>query len=123
MPEINTDTATREELIDEIRRLRNIETGIARIEELHAKPGEMEADIKLNPALKTYLLYCLVELLADAPNYTESKFELAGHVGDKAEWITVTILKGSGKTPHELRREAENELTELKEKLKNETHA
>lgn len=114
MPTFNLETASREELLEEIQKFRALESSIARIEELHATPGKMDVEFKLNPALKEYLLRCFAEILADAPNYTESKFELTGHSNGEAKWITVTVLKSFGKTPHELRKVAEAEVARLK---------
>jgi hypothetical protein len=57
-------------------------------------------------------------MVAASPNYTEMKFDLVAR-GEKYEWVTVLIQKGSGKTPHQLRQEAERERDELKAILAN----
>jgi hypothetical protein len=45
------------------------------------------------------------------------KFDLVAE-GEKWEWLTVLIQKGNGKTPHQLRQEAEKERGEAREVLR-----
>lgn len=89
-----------------------LEASMASLVELHATPGAMETRIKTHPALAQYVAQCFANLLADAPNYVEANFDLVVKKDDGAEWITVTVQKGSGKTPHQLRMEAEKQRDE-----------
>ena len=93
----------------------NVVNGLAKIEKLHVKDGAIDIFIQQNPAQAQYIVKCFANMVASSPNYTEMKFELVEK--DKFEWITVLIEKGNGKTPHQLRMEAEKERDELKFKL------
>jgi hypothetical protein len=97
---------------------REIETceSMALIEEMHTKPGSMEISIKQNPAQAHWVSQCFAAMVASSPNYTEMKFDLVAR-GEKYEWVTVLIQKGNGKTPHQLRQEAERERDELLARL------
>ncbi len=88
------------------------------LEEMHAKPGSMEIAIKQNPAQAQWVAKCFASMVAASPNYTEMKFDLVAE-GEKWEWLTVLIQKGNGKTPHQLRQEAEKERDEAREKYDN----
>lgn len=44
-------------------------------------------------------------MVANAPNYTECQFKTVAKYHGKWDWITVTIQKLNGKTPHQLRME------------------
>lgn len=90
--------------------------GMVALEEIHAKPGSMEITIKQNPSLAQWVAQCFASIVASSPNYTEMKFDLVAK-GEKWEWLTVLIQKGNGKTPHQLRQEAERERDELKMRL------
>ena len=98
---------------------------MAVLESLEADTRRMEVRIKTIPGLKEHMALCMAEILGDAPNYTEMKFDLVAPKGDEGfEWVTVTIRRDRGKTPHQLRLEAEeklvkaqNEITELKLRL------
>jgi hypothetical protein len=87
------------------------------LEEMHAKPGSMEIAIKQNPAQAQWVAKCFASMVASSPNYTEMKFDLVAE-GEKWEWLTVLIQKGNGKTPHQLRQEAEKERGEAREVLR-----
>lgn len=89
---------------------------MAELEEMHAKPGSMEIAIKQNPAQAQWVAQCFASMVAASPNYTEMKFDLVAK-GEKWEWLTVLIQKGNGKTPHQLRHEAEKERDELRARL------
>jgi hypothetical protein len=97
---------------------REIETceSVALIKEMHVKPGSMEITIQQNPALAQWVAQCFASMIADSPNYTEMKFNLVAKL-EKWEWITILIQKGNGKTPHQLRQEAEKERDELRARL------
>lgn len=45
------------------------------------------------------------------------KFDLCGQYRGKFEWMTVHIQKRNGKTPHQMRQEAERERDELRARL------
>jgi len=89
---------------------------MAVLEEMHTKPGSMEITIKQNPAQAQWVAQCFASMVASSPNYTEVKFDLVAK-GEKREWLTVLIQKGNGKTPHQLRLEAEKERDELRARL------
>jgi hypothetical protein len=86
--------------------------GLSFLKELHATPDGMEIHLKQRPEAAAWVAQCFAELVAGSPNYTEMKFKTFNPRADY-EWLTVTVQKGSGKTPHELRAEAEQELEEL----------
>jgi hypothetical protein len=89
---------------------------MAVLEEMHARPGSMEISIKQNPAQAQWVAQCFASMVAASPNYTEMKFDLVAK-GEKWEWLTVLIQKGNGKTPHQLRQEAEKERDKLRARL------
>jgi hypothetical protein len=95
----------------------NICNGIAEIEELHATQNGMDIAIKQSPACAQYVAQCFASIVAASPNYTEMKFEVVLKT-EKWEWITVLVKKDKGKTPHELRLEAERERDQLREEVK-----
>lgn len=88
--------------------------GLIKIEEMSLKDGAMEMRLKENPKLAEWTAACFAQIVADAPNYAEMQL---GRVTKKGELITVLIQKASGKTPHQLRREAEAEVERLKAEL------
>lgn len=85
---------------------------VAIIKELHATPGAMEITVKQRPELAQWVAQCFAEMVASSPNYTEMHFDT--RKPESWEWITVTVQKGSGKTPHALRMEAECEIDRLR---------
>lgn len=91
--------------------------GIAVLKGLDMEKGHMDIKIQQDPALAQWMAKCFASMVADSPNYTETKFDLCGHYRGKFEWITVHIQKGSGKTPHQMRQEAERERDELRARL------
>jgi hypothetical protein len=82
------------------------------LKELHTTPGAMEIIVKQRPELAAWVGQCCAEMVASSPNYTEMRFDT--RKPESWEWITVTIQKGTGKTPHTLRMEAEKERDELR---------
>ena len=95
---------------------------VAILKELHATPGAMEITVKQRPELAQWVGQCFAEMVASSPNYTEMRFDT--RKPESWEWITVTVQKGTGKTPHTLRMEAEKERDELRAILEsNETSA
>ena len=91
--------------------------GMAALKGMNMDEKTLEFRIQQDPAVAQWVAACFASLLAEAPNYNEMRFELMGKYKGKYEWITVTVLKGSGKTPHQLRQEAEKERDELRAKL------
>ena len=83
-----------------------------RIKELSIKEGAMDLEFKQKPEIAQYIAAGMASILNEAPNYAEMKFEVSPKGAH--EWITVTVMKGSGKTAHQLRREAEQELAAFK---------
>jgi hypothetical protein len=88
---------------------------LAEIERLHAEPGSMELTLRQNPAMAQWVAHCWAAMLAKSKNYTELRFECA--MPGTWDWIAVLIKKGSGKTPHQLREQAERERDELKSQI------
>lgn len=91
--------------------------GLAVLKGLDMDEGKMDIKIQQDPALAQWIGKCFASMVADSPNYTEMKFDICGQYRGKWEWLTVHIQKGNGKTPHQLRQEAELELAKLKAQL------
>jgi len=89
--------------------------GVAVLKELHLTPGKMEAHIQQSPEAAQWVAHCFAAMVAESPNYTEMRFDLTSPVN--YEWITVTVQKGNGKTPHTLRTEAETACEMLRKQL------
>lgn len=86
--------------------------GMVKLQEMHMTENLMEMEIKGRPELMQWIAQCFAGIIAESENYTEMKFEMIAK-GSKYEWITVLVQKGNGKTPHQLRKEAEIKLREL----------
>jgi len=91
--------------------------GLAVLTGLNMDDGKMDIKIQQDPALAQWIAKCFASMIANSPNYTEMRFNCYGQYCGKLDWITVTIQKGNGKTPHEMRREAERERDELRSRL------
>lgn len=78
--------------------------GLISLTEMHATPGKLELHLKQNPEVAWMVATSFASILADAPNYTEMQLN---HV-DTHERFTVTIRREKGKTPNELKVEAES---------------
>lgn len=87
--------------------------GIAYIKEMHATEGAMELHVKQHPEAAQWVACCFASMVDSSPNYTELQFNLLTPQPGY-EWITVTVKKGSGKTPHQLREIAEKEAAKWK---------
>lgn len=88
--------------------------GIAKIKKLNMGETSSELDIEIDPNAAQHIARCLASLVLKSPNYTEVKFDLSGPSADKFEWVIVLVQKGKGKTPHQLRLEAEKECSKLR---------
>ena len=95
----------------------NVCDGLSKLKELNMDEAGIEMAIQTDPALAKHIATCFVSLVADSPNYTEMMFDIKGSYLGKYEWVTVTVQKGSGKSPHELRRQAETERDDLRRRL------
>ena len=93
---------------------------VAILEELHVTPGAMEITVKQRPELAQWVGQCFAEMVASSQNYTEMRFDT--RKPESWEWITVTVQKGTGKTPHTLRIDAEKERDELRAILESKVH-
>jgi hypothetical protein len=82
--------------------------GMAMVDELHATPGKLKLMVTQNPVIAQFIALSFANLVHSSKNYTELKFETADP--DTSELITVLVKKYDGKTPHELRIEAEQKL-------------
>jgi hypothetical protein len=91
---------------------------IATLEKLAMSGNYAELELKAkSPALHRHLCRSLAAIVAESPNYTEMKFDVVSDHEDGKIWVTVLVQKGSGLTPHELRREAEARIAELQKEL------
>lgn len=93
-----------------------IADGLVLIKKLNLEPGAMRVEIEHNPEHAQWVIQCLASCLTNAKNYAEATFK---YPSDEYEFITVLIKKWNGKTPHQLRVEAEAERDALKERLEN----
>lgn len=89
-----------------------VEAGLTRIVKLNAEKGALELTIESDPAMQQWIALCFANLVHKSKNYTELHFEVSPHFKGDYQWITVLVKKGSGKTPHQLREEAEKDATE-----------
>ena len=92
--------------------------GLAVLKGLNMDDEKMDAKIKQDPDLAYWIAKCFASMLVDCPNYREVRFNIAGRFNGKTEWIVVHVQRSSGKTPHQLRQEAERELEQIKAKMK-----
>ena len=85
-----------------------IKEGIARISRMQMSADENRGHVEIEMCKEFAIELCrgFAELLVDAPNYAELTYTLEC---DYSEKIIVTAHKCNGKTPHELRIEAERE--------------
>lgn len=91
--------------------------GLVALKALDMDEHAMDLRIQQDPTLARWVAKCFASMVAASPNYTEMKFDLAGPYRGQWEWLTVHIQKGAGKTPHQLRLEAELELANFKAQL------
>lgn len=83
-----------------------VSDGVAKIMELHATEGAMELHLSQHPALAHYVVSCFSSLIGKAPNYAE----MIGTMGYGGKEYVLTVKRREGKTPHELKEEAEAKL-------------
>jgi hypothetical protein len=88
----------------------DVTNSIVKINEVHATNGEMKIGFDIDPKVQQYIAQVFASMVMESPNYTEVKFSINAKIKSKYEYITVLVQKGSGKTPHELRIQAEKEL-------------
>ena len=93
--------------------------GIAIIKGMGMDDDKLDMVIQQDPAIAQCVAKCFASLVAGAPNYTELTFELCEKYKGKYEHITVLIQKINGKTPHQLRIDAERERDDLRAQLNN----
>jgi len=110
--------AAQKELKAKTEELEFFKSSIAKLKKLHMDEGAMELEIKNSPEISHYVASCFAHMVIGSPNYTECKFDVVHKEKESAEWITVLIKKGNGKTPHELRQEAENKAKKYENCLK-----
>lgn len=79
--------------------------------------GKMELRIQQDPAIAQWVCACFAEMIAKSPNYTEMQFTLDSTRG-KFERMFVLIQKHNGKSPHQLRQQAQADREELRECLR-----
>lgn len=86
-------------------------TGELNIVELYATQSRMDATVKTKVA--QMICAWAKDVIGDAPNYVEISFQHA----ETSQRYILTVQKADGKTPHQLRMEAEKELAELKDNV------
>ena len=88
---------------------------VAYIKRAMIDQGAVDVELGCEPEVVANLYASLALLLSEAPNYSEASLTIkpAGVV----EGYTVTVQRANGKTPHQLRREAEAEVSELRNEL------
>lgn len=93
----------------ELKRLQEVADGIVRLKQMTVQEGGIEMVIEQTPELAEYVAKCMALLAAKSPNYTEMTLRPSREYldGDKYDYITVLVQKVKGKTPHQLREEAE----------------
>ena len=93
----------------ELMHLREVADSIVRLKQMTVQEGGIEMVIEQSPELAEYVAKCMALLVAKSPNYTEMTLRPSRKYldGDKYDYITVLIQKVNGKTPHQLREEAE----------------
>jgi hypothetical protein len=98
----------RNQLEKERDSLRIMADGLAYIQHLEADRERNTAtvDISTDIALGKYIAHGFAALVASSPNYSELTFEPANQTGEK---VIVIVQKIKGKTPHQLKAEAEKE--------------
>lgn len=91
------------EMEREIQELKVFRDGAIKLKELHATERGMELHIEQTPELAQCVAKSFASLIADAPNYVEMQFKPSPTKWkDKFEWVTVTVVRGTGKTAHQL---------------------
>ncbi len=102
--------STRAALRREMKRRRAAEDDLKRatdpmLNDLRLKDGSL--DVTLTAPIVSRIMSLFATTLIDAPNYNEAQLRGRSSVTGKDIAFTVTVQKVDGKTPHELRREAE----------------
>ena len=94
----------------EVERLKaELEThlqSLAHFTEIHATKGGMDLHIQQHPVLREMIAKTFATMVLNSPNYTEMTFSV---MAEPEKRITVTVKKAEGKTPHQLRIEAEQQ--------------
>ena len=75
--------------------------------------GAIDAELDVEPEVIATLYASLGLLLGNAPNYVESSIEVKPASKMPHEAFLVTVRRRDGKSPHELRRDAEARVAEL----------
>lgn len=97
---------------------RQLVDGLVQFESMSSDPKSFEARAIMNPHYAQAMAHSFAELAFNAPNYVEMQFQpKAVKHRDKWMMITVTVQKHDGKTPHQLRLEADAKVEELTKKL------
>ena len=92
-----------------------VSEGITVLKKLQMESGKLDLELEIDPVCQQAVARCFASMVASSPNYTEMQFGLRDN--SKYEWITVTVKKGNGKTPHALRMEAEEKLQKYKDQV------
>ena len=109
----------REERDDAKSQLQAVLDHAVKLKELHATEGGMKMHLEQHPEISQFIAHAFASMVAASANYTEMQFEPAIANGTR---ITVLIQKHAGKTPHELRMEAEKERDALQNEVRRMMH-
>jgi hypothetical protein len=74
--------------------------------------GAIDIDLDVQPELVARLYASLALMVSKAPNYTETSLTICPK--GEVEEYTVTVQRSWGKTPHQLRMDAEAEVARLR---------
>lgn len=91
--------------------------GMLKLKELHVKDGGMEMQFEQSPELAQWIGTCFASMVVKSENYTEMQFQVSPKWKGERKWITVTVQKHEGKTPHMLRVEADARSASLKKEV------
>lgn len=83
--------------------------GFALLKSMKMDDRTLDMAIQTQPEMAQYVGKCFAAMVANSPNYTEMQFTVNEKYHGKWEHLTVTIQKFNGKTPHQLKVEAEQE--------------
>ena len=91
---------------------------VLNIKRMLIENGAIEAELNSEPEAIANMYAMLGLLLGNAPNYVEASIEVKPKPKAPHEAFVVTVQRRSGKTPHELRTEAEKEAEKAKHAMK-----
>jgi len=97
------------------KELMGLKDSLFQIKSFHYEEGEGQVIFDLSKEMAEVLCHGLASIVADAPNYVETSYE--PRVCENCECVVVRVQKVTGKTPHQLRAEAESALSVAKARI------